>query len=86
VKKKHYGNSVICEKSYSVFSLIVTVIFNQLNIKNKIKKDNFGENHQKKTLRRNTVAINNVLNKKITKLNSQSTQYKKKSTNIILKK
>jgi len=31
---------------------------------------------------RNTVAINNVLKKKITKLNSQ---YKKKSTNIILK-
>jgi hypothetical protein len=36
-------------------------------------------------MRRNIVAINNVLKKKITKLNSQSTQYKKKSTNIILK-
>jgi len=36
-------------------------------------------------MRRNTVAINNVLNKKITKLNSQLAQYKKKSTNIILK-
>jgi hypothetical protein len=36
-------------------------------------------------MRRNTVAINNVLKKKITKLNSQSAQYKKKSTNIILK-
>jgi len=35
-------------------------------------------------MRRNTVAINNV-KKKITKLNSQSAQYKKKSTNIILK-
>jgi len=28
-------------------------------------------------MRRNTVAINNVLKKKITKLNSQSAQYKK---------
>jgi hypothetical protein len=28
-------------------------------------------------MRRNTVAINNVLKKKNTKLNSQSTQYKK---------
>ena len=36
-------------------------------------------------MRRNTVAINNVFKKKITKLNSQSAQYKKKSTNIILK-
>jgi hypothetical protein len=32
---------------------------------------------QKKNMRRNIVAINNVL-KKIKKLNSQSTQYKKK--------
>jgi hypothetical protein len=29
-------------------SHIVTVIFNQLNIKNKIKKDNFGKNYKKK--------------------------------------
>jgi len=29
-------------------------------------------------MRRNIVAINNVLKKKITKLNSQSAQYKKK--------
>jgi hypothetical protein len=29
----------------------------------------------KKTMRRNTVAVNNVLNKKITKLNSQSAPY-----------
>jgi hypothetical protein len=29
----------------------------------------------KKTMRRNTVAINTVLKKKISKLNSQSTQY-----------
>jgi len=34
---------------------------------------------------RNTIEINNVLKKKITKLNFQSAQYKKKSTNIILK-
>ena len=57
-------------------SHIVTVIFNQLNIKkNKIKKDNFGENHKKRTMRRNTVAISNVLKKKITKVNSQSAPY-----------
>jgi hypothetical protein len=36
-------------------------------------------------MRRNTIAINNVLKKKIIKLNSQLAQYKKKSTNIILK-
>jgi hypothetical protein len=36
-------------------------------------------------MRRNTIAINNVLKKKITKLNFQSAQYKKKSTSIILK-
>jgi len=52
-------------------SHIVTVIFNQLNIKKK-NKDNFGG---KKTMWRNTVAINNVLKKKITKPNSQSAQY-----------
>jgi len=37
-------------------------------LKNKIKKDNFGENHKKtktkKIMWRNIVAINNVLNKK----------------------
>jgi len=32
-------------------SHIVTVIFNQLNIKNKIEKDNFEENHKKKPCR-----------------------------------
>jgi len=37
-------------------------------------------------MKRNTVAINNVLKKKITKLNYQSVQFKKKSTNIIFKK
>jgi len=37
-------------------------------------------------MRRNVVAINNVLKKTITKLNYQSAQYKKKSSNIILKK
>ena len=36
-------------------------------------------------MRRNVVAINNVLKKTITKLNSQLAQYKKKSFNIILK-
>jgi hypothetical protein len=55
-------------------SHIVTVIFNQLNIKKK-KKDNFGEKDKKKNMLRNTVAINNVLKKKITKLNSQSAPY-----------
>jgi len=45
---------VFCEESYNVFS-------------NKIDKDNFGKNHnkkQKKTMWRNTVVINNVLKKK----------------------
>jgi hypothetical protein len=55
-----------------LFSHIVTVIFNQLNIKKNKNKDNFGG---KKTMRRNTVAINNVSKKKITKPNSQSAQY-----------
>jgi hypothetical protein len=36
-------------------------------------------------MRKNTVAINNVLKKKNYKTKSQSAQYKKKSTNIILK-
>jgi hypothetical protein len=36
-------------------------------------------------MRRNTIAINNVSKKKITKPNSQSAQYLKKLTNIILK-
>jgi len=54
-------------------------------LKNKIKKDNFGENH-KKTMRRNTVAINNVLKKKNYKTKfSISFILKKKSKNIILK-
>jgi hypothetical protein len=33
-------------------------------------------------MRRNTVAINNVLKKKITKPNSQSAQYEKKNRQI----
>jgi hypothetical protein len=41
-------------------SHIVTVIFNQLNIKKKKKIIS----EEKKTMRRNTVAINNVLKKK----------------------
>jgi hypothetical protein len=36
-------------------------------------------------MQRNTVAINNVLKKKIIKLNSQSAPYLKKMKNIILK-
>ena len=44
-----------------ISSHIVTVIFNQLNIKK--KEDNLGEN-KKKTMRKNTVAINNFLKKK----------------------
>jgi len=54
-----------------LFSYIVAVIINQLNILNKIEKDNFGENHKKtktkKTMWRNIVEINNVLKKKIYK-------------------
>jgi hypothetical protein len=45
-------------------------------LKNKIEKDNFRENHKKQTKKimwRKTVAINNVLKKKITKLNYQPT-------------
>jgi hypothetical protein len=54
------------------------VILNQLNIKNnKIDKDNFEKNYNKKIMRGNTVAIHNVLKKKTTKLNSQPTQYEK---------
>jgi hypothetical protein len=37
-------------------------------------------------MRKNTVAINNVLKKKITKLNSQSAQYKKKIIKYNFKK
>ena len=51
-------------------------IFNQLNIKKiKLKKiilKKIIKKQTKKTMRRKTVAINSVLNKKITKLNSQS--------------
>jgi hypothetical protein len=56
------------------------VIFNQLNIKNnKINKDNFEKNHnKKKILWENTIAIHNVLKEKTTKLNSQPAQYEKK--------
>ena len=57
------------------------VIFNQLNIKNnKINKDNFEKNHnKKKILWENTIAIHNVLKEKTTKLNSQPAQYEKKN-------
>jgi hypothetical protein len=55
------------------------VILNHLNIKNnKIDKDNFEKNHNKKIIMRgNIVAIHGVLKKKTTKLNSQPTQYEK---------
>ena len=55
------------------------VILNQFNIKNnKIDKDNFEKNNNKKIICGNTVAIHNVLKKTTTKLNSQPTQYEKK--------
>jgi hypothetical protein len=46
------------------------VIFNQLKIKNnKIDKDNFEKNYNKKIIWGNTLVINIVLKKKTTKLN-----------------
>ena len=54
------------------------VIINQLNIKNnKIDKDNFKNNNNKKITWKKTAAIHSVLKKKTTKLNSQPAQYKK---------
>jgi hypothetical protein len=55
------------------------VILSKPNIKNnKNVKDNFEKNHNKKKIMwRNTVAINSVLKKKTTKLNSQPVQYEK---------
>jgi hypothetical protein len=54
------------------------VILNQLNIKNnKIDKDNFEKNHNKKNHVGSTVAIHSVLKEKTTKLNSQPAQYEK---------
>jgi len=48
------------------------VILNQFNIKNnKINKDNFEKNHNKKNHAGNTVTIHRILKKKTTKLNSQ---------------
>ena len=42
---------MFCEENNNVFpiwfSLIVIIILNQLNIKKKIDKDNFGKNHKK---------------------------------------
>jgi hypothetical protein len=50
----------------------IVVILNQLNIKNnKIDKDNFEKNHNKKNHVRNTIAIHSVLKKKTMKINSQ---------------
>jgi hypothetical protein len=83
---KYCSNPQFGEESYraftSWFSVIVIVNPNQLNIlKNKISKDNFEKNHNKKhkikTIWENTIAIHSVLKKNITKLNSQSAQYKK---------
>jgi hypothetical protein len=54
------------------------VILSQFNIKNnKIDKDNFEKNHNKKNHAGNTVAIHEVLKKKTMKLNSQPAQYEK---------
>ena len=68
-------HSILKAKNYKAKFLTSSIL------KNKIKGDNFGENHKKtktkKTMLRNIVAINNVLKKKITKLSSQSAQYKK---------
>jgi hypothetical protein len=57
------------------------VILNQLNIKNnKINKDNFEKNHnKKKILWGNTIANHIVLKEKTTKLNSPPAQYEKKN-------
>jgi hypothetical protein len=58
---------VFCEKNYNAFliwfSFIVIIILNQLNIKKKIDKDNFGKNHKKITWE-NTATIHSVLKKK----------------------
>jgi hypothetical protein len=56
------------------------IILNQLNIKNnKIDKDNFEKNYnKKKSCGGNTVTIYSVLKKKTTKLNSQPDKYEKK--------
>jgi hypothetical protein len=62
---------MFCEKNYNafpiLFSFIVIIILNQLNIKK--MTDNFGKN-KKKIIWENTVIIHSVLNKKIIKLNS----------------
>ena len=62
-------------------SYIVTVIFNKLNIKKKLKKiilEKIIKKQTKKNIWRKTIAINNVLKKK---------NYKTKfSINLILKK
>jgi hypothetical protein len=69
---------VFCEENNNVFpilfSFIVIIIFNLLNIKKKIDKDNFGKNH-KNNMWENTATIHGVLKKTITKLNSQLAQY-----------
>jgi hypothetical protein len=65
----YYCNSQCIGCGWTVNSLHSLVYY---LIKNKIEKDNFGENYKKiktkKTMRRNTIAINNVLKKKIKKI------------------
>jgi len=59
---------VFCEKKYNafliLFSFIVIIILNQLNISKKIDKANFEKNHKKITWK-NTATIHNVLKKKL---------------------
>ena len=64
------------------------VILIQLNIKNnKIDEDNFEKNHNKKNHVGNTVAIHNILKKKLrSKILNQLNMKKIKSTKTILKK
>jgi hypothetical protein len=69
---------MFCEKNNNVFpvlfSFIVIIIFNQLNIQNKNKKKIILKKIIK-NIWENTVAIYSVLKKTITKLNSQPAQY-----------
>jgi hypothetical protein len=57
-------------------------------LKNKIKKDNFRENHKKKTMWRNTIVIHSILKgKKLqSKIFNQLNIKKVKLTKIILEK
>jgi hypothetical protein len=57
-----------CSNPYYFLKKTIAIILNQLNIKKK-STNNFEKNHNKKTMWGNTVAIHNVLMKKIIKLN-----------------